>query len=291
MNPSPPVRQLRQLVLGPLVLGLLTAVAAQAAPDDAVGNGREALRRRGSYPWYDPETDGVRRVDLPVTKPPSSKKTPNPPPDQGASRSRSNGSGSERGTGDVTTEPEPSDPPPEPPARNLDLGALSTVINVLVWGTLLLILTVLAYILIRAFLNREEKEAEQGTREADESVSEPVAQLPFAAPRRVDNMLAEAGRLYERGEYDLAIVYLYGYQLIELDRNQFLRLARGKTNRQYLRELGAHTELRELVSTTMIAFEDAFFGHHALGRERFEACWHRLEAFHSLAHGATPSMV
>ncbi len=32
----------------------------------------------------------------------------------------------------------------------------------------------------------------------------------------------------------------------------------------------------------MLAFEDVFFGHYQLTRERFEACWHRLDEFHQL---------
>ena len=46
-------------------------------------------------------------------------------------------------------------------------------------------------------------------------------------------------RLYEkRGNFNQAIIYYYSYQLVTLDRRQVIRLAKGKTNRQYLRETG-----------------------------------------------------
>ena len=62
----------------------------------------------------------------------------------------------------------------------------------------------------------------------------------------------------------------------------FIRLTKGKTNRQYLREVGARISLRQLVEQTMIAFEDAFFGRHPLDQTRFESCWFRLGEFDKL---------
>ena len=62
-------------------------------------------------------------------------------------------------------------------------------------------------------------------------------------------------------------------------RSLSIRLTRGKTNRQYLREIRRRPRLVELLEMTMIAFEDVFFGHHALGRARFESCYHRLDEF------------
>ena len=34
-----------------------------------------------------------------------------------------------------------------------------------------------------------------------------------------------------------------------------------------------------ILENAMIAFEDVFFGHHTLERERFEACWRQVGAF------------
>ena len=82
------------------------------------------------------------------------------------------------------------------------------------------------------------------------------------------------------GDYSEAIIYLFSYQLVELDRHHVIRLTKGKTNRQYLRETRAAARaLHRSSETTMIAFEDAFFGHKTLTREQFEQCWQRLDEF------------
>ena len=96
------------------------------------------------------------------------------------------------------------------------------------------------------------------------------------------DLLAAARRHYAAGNLTRAIVCYFGYQLVELDRRQIIFLTQGKTNRQYLRELGQRTQLRQLVNQSMVVFEDAFFGHHAPPPERFEACWSRLAEFQKL---------
>jgi hypothetical protein len=93
------------------------------------------------------------------------------------------------------------------------------------------------------------------------------------------DLLSEARRYYEAGDYSKAIIYYFSYQLVQLDEHQRIRLARGKTNRQYLREVHTQPVLREITEITMVAFEDVFFGNHALNRERFERCWNRLDDF------------
>ena len=107
--------------------------------------------------------------------------------------------------------------------------------------------------------------------------------MPPTAVRRKSNLLEEARRHYRDGDYGEAIIYLFSYQLVQLDKHQLIRLAKGKTNRQYVRELGPRVELGYLLTTTMQAFEDVFFGNHSIDRVRFESCWLRLEEFESLA--------
>jgi hypothetical protein len=92
--------------------------------------------------------------------------------------------------------------------------------------------------------------------------------------------MAQARRHFEAGEFAQAIIYLYSYQLIQLDRHQLIRLTKGKTNRQYVRELRSRRELRDVLFRTMVVFEEVFFGHHSLSRERFESCWRRMDEFH-----------
>jgi hypothetical protein len=76
------------------------------------------------------------------------------------------------------------------------------------------------------------------------------------------------------------MIYLFSYKLLALDRHNLIRLARGKTNRQYVAELSQQPTLQELLRHSMVAFEDVFFGQHRLDPERFEGCWQSLDRFH-----------
>jgi type II secretory pathway pseudopilin PulG len=162
------------------------------------------------------------------------------------------------------------------------------------WGLLLLIvvasvlLGILIYVLIRIYQRREREQYpssdEESAGEADETTR--IEALPFPVQRRGGTFLSSARACYEARDYDQAIVFLYSHELVELDKHHAIRLHKGKTNRQYMRELRHDPALRSLVEQTMCAFEDAFFGKHSIGRERFEACWNRLEEFNRLLAGA-----
>ena len=69
----------------------------------------------------------------------------------------------------------------------------------------------------------------------------------------------------------------------QLDKFAVIRLARGKTNRQYLRESGKAPPQRQLLEVTMHTFEDVFFGRRVLDRRGFEACWQHVSQFENLA--------
>ena len=95
----------------------------------------------------------------------------------------------------------------------------------------------------------------------------------------MSNLLEAARHYYERSEYGEAAKYLFSYQLVQLDRYSVIRLTRGKTNRQYLRELGHGHNLRPLVERTMWVFEEFFFGNRTINRLQFEDCWAGVEHF------------
>jgi len=109
-----------------------------------------------------------------------------------------------------------------------------------------------------------------------------VDALPFLRGRRGDNLLEQARAFYAEGNYSEAIIYLFSYQLADLDRFAHLRLARGKTNREYVRET-KNPPLRQLLEQTMVAFEDVFFGGQQLDQRRFESCWQKVSQFEELA--------
>ena len=156
------------------------------------------------------------------------------------------------------------------------------------WIAIGAVLMWIVYMLIRAFLDREAKNAKQSDTEDadDEDGAAPLDALPTRVAPAKGGLLEEARRQYEAGNYNAAIVYLYSYELLKLDQAQMLRLARGKTNREYLRELAGRPELYGILAMTLVPFEDAFFGEHKLSRERFEACWNQVERFNRLIEQA-----
>ena len=121
----------------------------------------------------------------------------------------------------------------------------------------------LAYLLIKAFLDREDRaDGDQvGLRKYDQADDAArIEALPFRLRSGALDLLGEARRLYAAGNYGEAVIYLFSHELVELDRARMVRLAKGKTNRQYLRELALRPELSQLFEQTMVAFEDVFFG-------------------------------
>jgi hypothetical protein len=235
--------------------GLLTMLALALAPQasiagstdaEEVDQGRQALGREG-FPWYDKQADAPRPVHVDV------------PWNITNSRRKSSGPG-------------------------WRLGG----IGVWEWVAIIVLVAALAAIVwlaIRAYLSREETVvAVDSARVRQAAAVDDAARieaLPFRIRRRDIDLLAEARRLYEEGKYGEAMIYLFSYQLVEMDRHQVIRLAKGKTNRQYLRDLRRRPSLREIVERSMVAFEEVFFGGHVLDRARFEAVWRQLGQFTS----------
>jgi hypothetical protein len=230
--------------------------AEVAGTDAAVERGREALQGRTRFPWYDAERDALRRIDV------------QPPADTAENR-RSN------------WQADASLPDATGPSFGTDWSGLWAVIEALIWLGLLGLLIWLIYFLARSYLRQHSPpEAEEAAAEDVRSQADLIETLPFDVQRPQSDLLAEARRLYELGAYAQAILYLFSYQLIRLDRGQHIRLARGKTNRQYLRELQPRPDLRGILERTMLVFEEVFFGHYPLDRAGFERCWERLDEFH-----------
>lgn len=153
------------------------------------------------------------------------------------------------------------------------------------WLIIGLVLGWLLYLLLQAYLRR----AAQAARRPRITSSTPtgsshIEALPDEARVHLGDLLAAARHAYQQGNYRQAIIYLFSHQLVELDQRQRIHLARGKTNRQYLRELSPHPPLRGLLEQSMLAFEAVFFGNCPLSRAEFETCWNRLDEFRALLH-------
>jgi hypothetical protein len=155
------------------------------------------------------------------------------------------------------------------------------ILRGLAWSLLAMVLIAVVLFLATAVLRMDGADQDSTgivrKRDADR-----VENLPFPVPSREGDFLTVSKRSYDSGDFNDAIIYLFSYHLVELDRRHLIRLNRGKTNRQYLRELRSNPELCKILSKTMLAFEDVFFGHHSLSRRRFEECWQQLDRFHEV---------
>lgn len=118
-----------------------------------------------------------------------------------------------------------------------------------------------------------------------------VEDLPFEVPTVNEDPLAYAENLMRAGRYNEAVVYLYGYMLLALDQSRKIHLQKGKTNRMYLRELRGEVQLQAIVSKTMLAFEDVFFGRYDIDRARFEMLWQQRDEFHRLIRPANDEVI
>ena len=243
------------------ILATLTLVAGgerlAAADGDAA---REALSRRPKYyPWYDAKTDTIRPIRIRQ--------------DREAADNRDS-------SWESSWKKKANNPPPVN-RRFAGSSGFWESMQVVFWAVLAAALALLAVFLVWAFLRREDQDESATDSATPESADfeQLVENLPFQIKRPRSDLLGEAEHHYQAGNFDEAIVYLYSYQLVELDRNQLIHLTKGKTNRQYLRELWEHPELSRMLEETMLAFEDVFFGHYSLDRNRFEQCWNQLSSF------------
>lgn len=247
-----------------LAVFLLIGPAAAFALDDSesVDAGREGLSGHPNYPWYDEDNDSIRRVDVEAS-------AQAPEPDEWEDE-------------DDTSSSQPS-------TRRQGLFG-GQVLMWLAWIAIAVLLLILVVVLIVAALRREKSRAAKRDTKVEtgsDSDVDAIEKLPFKIRDPQSDLLSQARQQYAQGNYDEAVIYLYSHQLVELDKNQWIRLARGKTNRQYLHEIRPQPTLQEIVRRTMVAFEDVFFGEHHLDRNRFESCWNRLDEFHNCVQGVT----
>ncbi len=175
-------------------------------------------------------------------------------------------------------------PPPDRSRRRYAVP-LGEMLQLLGWAGIAMLLGLVVWLMLAAWRARRGDAAGSRDRPGARAGPNHVEAIPLPAGSTGVGLLDEARRLYELGDFNRAVVCLFAHQLLELDRMQIIRLARGKTNRQYMREVGRRPALRQLVEQTMVAFEDVFFGNRSIDRARFEACWNRLPDFDALAQG------
>lgn len=149
------------------------------------------------------------------------------------------------------------------------------------WTLIGVLLATAAGLLILAYVRRE-RTSSSDKEDATAGDAERIEALPELPSGGIEDLLGEARRCYEQGDYRAAMIYLFSHQLVRLDKRQIIHLARGKTNQQYLREVGRRSPLGELLEQTVTVFEEVYFGHHTINRARFQSCWLRLDEFEGL---------
>lgn len=228
----------------PLLVLLFASMAAegQAAETSAREAGRAAFRQGPGFPWYDAENDALKPIELRDVQPPR----------QGNSA--------------------------QPVAFPV------TPLAVAAWGVLLVLLALLVALIVWAWRSMPESAWKPDSRSVGRSLDSTgdLDALPVRDLRDAAGLRAAAEAASRAGRYREAMIYLFSYQLVTLDRSHLIHLARGKTNRQYLRELGGQQRLGRLMSDSVSLFEDAFFGGRALQRGEFERCWAQLDEFQAL---------
>jgi hypothetical protein len=164
----------------------------------------------------------------------------------------------------------------------------------LIWVALVMAAMLLGALLIFALIKSRLGESEGGTGEevaVEEedplTTQERIERLPFELRQGVHDFLDEARRLAAAGKYEEALIYLFSHALVQLDRSHRIRLAKGKTNRQYVAEIESSPPLARLLSELADDFEGVFFGKYPLSQTKYEQNLDRIERFRSLLQQAS----
>ena len=245
------------LVLSSFLTVPASSLAKPLSDEQAVESGKQALSSVTRFPWYDRGQDKARRLHVVPRENADSE-------NRGSSWTNNNTTTATGGA---------------PGRRSSLFGPALQWVGL---SALIFLLGVLAYLIAKAFLKEELTESTVQRMIVESSTGvDRVEALPLKVRTPAGDFLAEARRLFEAGQYSEAIIYLFSHELLALDKHHLIRLAKGKTNRQYLREVRQLHSIRTILETTMVAFEDAFFGRKALSRERFEQCWQELDELHT----------
>jgi hypothetical protein len=208
--------------------------------DDQPGDSAKAALRKRSYPWYDAQNDSYK--SLRVREP--------------------------RKLNDDSIR---------------DFGSLSifgSILQIGMWVILGILVAGFVILLVQWIRNYVSPPDLIKSDEPTAVISvERLEALPEKA-RGVHDLLGEAERLASSGAYAQAMTFYYSWQLTQLDRQAFLELQRGKTNRQYLNEVKKSSpELSGLFRSSIRLFEDAFFGHLEISKESFDSVWSQRFSF------------
>ena len=233
----------------------------EAMSQEHITAGKDALSQPG-FPWYDSNADSLKEVPMGSRSKTSGSSNRNS--SWRSSRKGGNTGGGGGGAGMTTMN-----------------GTGFSGMGALFWVVVAMLLLATTAVLVWAFFRKESDDDEEKLSSLleDRDDETRLQNLPFEVAASQLSLFERAKQLYGEGRYKEAIVYLYSHMLMELDRNQRIRLAKAKTNRQYLREIKDRPSLAGIFHKTMLVFEDAFFGHIEIGKEQFDDCWQSVPEF------------
>lgn len=237
-----------------IAIGILSLSAPVSAQD------------KSDLPWYDAESRQVRPLGIKlredVTDPERNQVAPFKPKSTNSTTTTTNplfGAGGGAGANGG--------------------AALGSILSILMWGVAgivaIALLAALIYYFVKAPARQEEEELIP-----QRTMAESIEQLPFDIEvNQKGDFRSMAYQFYQQGDLRRATILLFSHVLVSLDQKGFIRLKKGKTNRQYLRELSPYQQLGRYYGQVMVRFEEAFFGDREIRQPDFESCWNGLEAF------------
>jgi hypothetical protein len=209
--------------------------------------------REGSYPWYDPDTDRVKPIWM--AKRPWQKW--------------------------IGQQLENLAKAFEKFLSRFHFGRLSGggVSGELIMTTVFLAaLIAFLVVLVGLWSRRELSAADRSGDGSSLGRAARLADLPEGVrPGSVDPW-SEALRRRAAGDLGGATVCLFAYQLLTLDQLSLIRLAPGRTGRQYVQTI-RDPRFVDSLEATLSLFEDVYYGRKLPTLEAFEAVWKRAQVF------------
>lgn len=159
-----------------------------------------------------------------------------------------------------------------------DLSVASLLLRTVMWIVIIGALVVLAVLIWRALSDLPPTPDSQS--EPEKTFRKERLELLPEVARGVTDFLGEAQAKANAGDFNLAMIYYFAWQLLMLDSNEAIELECGKTNRQYLRESArANVKSYSIFEQSMRHFEDVLYGGQTLDQGQFEAVWQQRNQF------------
>ena len=150
--------------------------------------------------------------------------------------------------------------------------------ELIILGVAMLIISILIVLLIEFWRRYQPVAGSTGKTQPASLLSHRIEGLPADIRPTSSDPWIEAQRLRDRGDYTGALIALFAHQLLTLDRLRQIRLAPGRTGRQFVKSVH-DSELKRATNSTLKLFEAAIYGHQPPSAQVFERLWIDALAF------------